>query len=589
MQSAGGRPADARPGARAPFKCCRGRAEEAEVVAFSSKLSCPAPVALGAALALAAAALAAIAAPADAGVRTASTVDGKAERVKTLPISKRPWAEARSIMSVGPEGAGELIAGDRLEAAGDFEISVCLKPNPRHPGNGHPCVGDIYSYNPTIRAKLVLAPSESATASAATEQIGRTQSLTCTQNLPARNHHCVVSVPWSGFKIKDPASLPCRAADCHINMVVSAFHPSAGSGEKVVVGSSDDKKRIQQGLAKLNVVRHRPGKGRPSKVWRGGRATKKVPIVREGGDIKRTVIYSAKVSRLKPGDQLVVDARARVGITHLPYNVFQRTEVVFANTKHSTKASGKVLGTTGRASASNGINCTQGGSAHARICDLRKSGVLSVSKKAKGPFYVNLVVGQQAIGIDSQTAKWRASHRGRVKKTGYVRVERYSGSSVCKTCSTGWTRFSAKDRPSSGKVVTLLNQLAPFGITSGSYNCTGRSDGNYVCKWRSEGRFGKSPKYKCETRATMRKGNKRFNLKVCKDALGAQLWNELFSTPTPVVPSFTGSCNEQKNGDFKCNWFGDAATGPKAGGGCKGHGVYDRGKHRWKIDSCRPM
>jgi hypothetical protein len=77
--------------------------------------------------------------------------------------------------------------------------------------------------------------------------------------------------------------------------------------------------------------------------------------------------------------------------------------------------------------------------------------------------------------------------------------------------------FSSKLSPSSGKVVTLLNQLVPFGITSGSYNCTGHSDG-----------------------------------------------------------------------DFKCKWFGDAATGPKAGRGCKGHGVYDRSKHRWKIDSCRP-
>jgi hypothetical protein len=43
--------------------------------------------------------------------------------------------------------------------------------------------------------------------------------------------------------------------------------------------------------------------------------------------------------------------------------------------------------------------------------------------------------------------------------------------------------FSSKLSPSSGKVVTLLNQLVPFGITSGSYNCTGHSDGDFKCKW----------------------------------------------------------------------------------------------------------
>lgn len=162
-------------------------------------------------------------------MRTAATEHGKAERVKTLPISKQPWQEARSIMSVGPEGVGALIAGDRLEAAGDFEVSVCLKSNPLHPGAGQPCVGDIYSYNPTIRAKLVLASSGGATGPAGTQNISRTQSLTCTQDLPARNHHCVVSVPWSSLKIADPDSLPCRADACPAAAAGAPVSTSAAS------------------------------------------------------------------------------------------------------------------------------------------------------------------------------------------------------------------------------------------------------------------------------------------------------------------------------------------------------------------------
>ena len=140
--------------------------------------------------------------------RTTSTEYGKAERVKTLPITKQPWQQTRSVMSLGPERVGELLAGDRIKAAGDFEVTICLKADPRHPGGGQPCVGDIYSYNPTIRAQLVLAPTATATGSSQTKAISKTKTLTCRQDHPVRNHHCVVSIPWSGMKVGDPSQPP---------------------------------------------------------------------------------------------------------------------------------------------------------------------------------------------------------------------------------------------------------------------------------------------------------------------------------------------------------------------------------------------
>ena len=525
---------------------------------------------------------------ATASVRTTSTEYGKAELVKTMPITKQPWQETRSVMSLGPDRVGELLAGDRLEVAGDFEVTVCLKPDPRHPGNGQPCVGEMYGYNPTIRAQLVLAPTSRSTGPSQTKPISRVRTLSCRQDHPVRNHHCVVSIPWSGLKISDPSKLPCQSGACNVNMLVTAFNPDAGSGEKVVIGSSDDSKRIHQGLAQLSSVRYRPGDSNPSKTWRGGRTRKSMPVVSKNSHIDRKVIYSARVSNLKAGDQLVVSARAQAAINRLPYNVFQRTEVVFAKSKSSTKAFGKVLDTTARVSASNGFNCTQKKSAHSKDCRIDKTGVLSVKERAKGPFFVNLVVGQQAIGFDGQTAKWRPGHSSTVQKGGYVRVERYSGSSACKTCATGWTNFSPNNRPNSGKPAKLISQLAPFGITSGSYNCAGRTDGSYVCKWHSGGRFGNSPKYNCETRATMPKGAKRFNIKACKEALAAQLWNELRNQREPVQPSFTGVCNKQGRGDYRCKWFGDGVEGPIADKGCKGYGVYKLPEHRWVIDPCKP-
>jgi len=535
---------------------------------------------------LAVALLAAIAdaSQATAAVRTAHADYGKAERIETAPIAKRPWGEPRSAMSLPPERVGELTEGDKLEAGGDFEVTVCLKPNPNHPGSGQPCVGDMYGFNPKIKARLVLAPSAGTANPAQTKPISKTVSLTCRQDQPNRNHHCVVSIPWSSLKIKNLSSLPCSNGRCHVNMLVSASHPGAGSNNKVVIGSSDDNKRVHQGLAQLSTVRHRPGKSKPSKRWRGGRGTRKLPVVSENSKIKRKVIYSAKVSKLKAGDQLVVDARARTAIGHLPYNVFQRTEVVFAKTKNSTRAYGKPLGTTGRLSASNGFNCTQGKSAHKNVCEMRKTGILSVRKRAKGPFYINVVAGQHAIG--TKAGKWRKGHRAKIaKRGGYVRIKRYRGSSACKTCATGWTDFSAKNRPKGGKPAKLVKQLAPWGIKHGSYNCAGRNDGGYICKWRSQGRYGSSPKYKCETRAKWKKRKRRFSLKICKDALGAQLWNQVVAMQ--VRPSFAGACKQQRGGDFRCKWFGERASGYNAGKHCKGFGVFKRGKWRWQLDACK--
>lgn len=528
------------------------------------------------------------AASSSAAVRTAATDYGKAEQVETIPISKQAWGDARSAMSLPPERVGELAAGDRIEAAGDFEVTVCLKSNPRHPGSGQPCVGDIYAYNPKIKAKLVLAPTATATGDNQTKAISKTVSLQCSQQQPARNHHCVVSVPWSGIKIDNPSSLPCPADACHINMLVTAYNGGAGGGDKVVLGSSDDKKRIHQGLAQLSSVRYRPGDTKPKTAWRGGRATSKLPIKSEKQGIKRKVIYSAKVSRLKAGDQLVIDAKARTSIGQHPYNVFQRTEMVFAKSKRSTKPYGKISDTTARVSSSNGFNCTQKKSAHSNVCEIRKTGVFAVKKNAKGPFYVNVVAGQNAIDIGA--SKWRSGDKAKVQsKGGYVKVKRYSGSSACSTCSTGWIGWGPGNKPNGGRPAKLISQLEPFGITNGAYNCAGRKGGGYVCKWRSEGRFGSSPKYQCETRADWSKNRNAFNLNVCKDALGASLWNELTKLAVPpLLPSFAGVCEEQKDGDFRCKWFADVAGGPLEGKGCKGFATYKLPEHRWVIDPCRP-
>lgn len=526
-------------------------------------------------------------ADADAAARTAATEHNSGERVKTVPIARSPFAQPRSVLSVGPKQLGELQVGDRVEGFGEVELTICLKPNPLHPGSGQPCVGKMYGYNPDLKAKLVLAPSAGAAGSGETMAISKTVGITCRQDHPVRNHHCVISIPWTGKKIDDLSKLPCAPGGCYMNMVVSASHPDAGSGELVVVGSSDDKKRIQQGNGKLSAVRYRPGETKAKTRWRSTRpVTKSVPVVAKNSKIKKTVAYSVKIGKLKEGDQLVVDARARSMIKHLPYNVFERTEVVLAKSPRSIKQYGKVLASTARVSASNGFNCTRGPSAHPNGCEIRKGGVMSVKKNAKGPFYVNLVIGQHAIGTAPQYSKWRSGDRSKLpRRGGFVEVRRYDGSGGCPTCSTGWTDFSPTKKPS-GKPAKLVSQLGNFGITSGSYDCKMRRDPTtYVCQWKAVGRFGNSPQYQCSSKAWMPKSARSFRINVCKEALAAQLWNELLSGQI-AQPTFTGACKSAAGNAYRCKWYGEGIVGRVEGMYCKGYGTYDTGTHRWRIDAC---
>lgn len=525
-----------------------------------------------------------LSADAGASVRTSATPHANPELLKTIPIAKRPFDSPRSVLSIPPNKLGALADGDTISGMGEAEITICLKADPSVPGDGQPCVGNIYDYNPVLKARLVLAGGKRDGNPAGTLPISRTKTLTCHQNHPVRNHHCVIAVPWSSWKV-DTSKLPCRPAACHMNMVVSAHHPASRSGELVVVGSSDDNRRIHQGLGKLSAVRHR-GSSR-AKRWRGGRVTKKAPVVSRRASIDKRVIYSARVSNLRAGDQLVVDAQARIGIGHLPYNVFQRSEVVLAKSKHSIKQFGKIADSTARISASNGLNCTQGRSGHSDTCTIRKGGILSVKKRARGPLYVNFVVGQHAIGVGYQ--KWRSGDSSKIgKRGGFVRVSRYHGQGSCQTCPTGWVSFSADRQPSSARPAKLVKQITAFGITEGRYNCKGRRGGpsSYICNWEASGRVGSSPRYECTIKAWWRAKHKRFDMPGCKDFIGAKLWDRLGRLPIPVAPTFAGACKPLASGNYRCRWYGHGAVGALLGKYCKGEATYFVRTHAWSIDRC---
>jgi hypothetical protein len=553
------------------------------------------------ALALAALCLGALLAPGSAAaqsVHTTATEHRKAERIKTLPISRSAWGEARSIVSLSPNAVGRIADGDRVEGYADVEFTICQKSTGGH--RGMPCIGRMYGFNPNIKMRIVLAPSKGAASPGNTATISPIRSLTCVQKQPNRNRHCTAQIPWSAINVPQAAKLPCQPGSCHMNIVATAFHRKAKPNQKVVLGSSDDKKRISQGRAKLSSVVLRPAGQRPQRVERIGRKARgKIPVARKGGNRNKVVAVSVPVHDLRAGDQLVVDARAMARIGHLPYNVFTRSTLMLADSRWATEPrkagrAGKVADSTVRIGADNGFNCTQGNSAHRDPCEIRKGGILGVREGSAKPLYINLIVGMSAQGTRPQYSRWRKGHAAKLLSSGnFIEVRRYRGTSSCADCHvSGPTggRFGP-DKQAKGKPRKLVAQLKRFGITQGTLACKRRRGRPLQCRWSSQGRIGNSRLYSCSNvKAVWKAKKKRWNTKICKDALGAELWGLLRQRgviPLTMAPTFTGACDEKHEPRrFICKWFAEGrADGMKLF--CKGLGHYDFGRDRWAISGCK--
>ncbi|HET6831509.1 MAG TPA: hypothetical protein VFH44_09200 [Solirubrobacterales bacterium] len=527
--------------------------------------------------------------PARAGadqVRTASNEFRKGDRVKTVPIGRNAWQEARSIMSLSPREVGALEPGRRLAVSGDAEVTVCTKASGGH--GGTPCVGRTYDYDPFLKMKIVAGPSPGSTGGSNTVDLTATKSLTCSQHQPNRNRHCVLGIPWKGINIPAADRLPCAPSNCYVNMVLSADRSNAQDGDVVVVGSSDDKKRIHQGRSQLSSILF-TGSDRPVRTYRRGKPYKrKLQVGPDDSAGNPQVAYSLPLGGLRAGDQLVVEGRAVTGIGSLPYNITQRTSLIFTNKPGSVKPNGKIIETNPRLSADNGYGCTHGSSGHRNPCTIGKYGVISVKKSSRKPWFVNFVVSQEASDVSPKANRWRSSDRVSISGAGFLEARKYRGTSSCADCAVGGVgtfSFSPDRKPGSKLFKRLVSGLSRFGITQGRYSCEGRSKGpdKLICKWHSEGTFGQSRKYVCDSKAYLSRKN-NWTIKVCKDALGAQLWHLL--QQRGIDPTYAGACKQKRRHKFVCKWFakGERASGPYF---CRGYGRYSSKTHHWDIDACR--
>jgi hypothetical protein len=362
------------------------------------------------------------------GTVRVSATGARAELLKTIPIARHADEEPRVVMSLGPDKVGELEDGDRLEGTAEVEVSVCLKPNPRHPGASNKCVGKTYGYNPTVRAWLVLGPSASASGDGSTVRVSGTRKLRCTQRLPNRNHHCVLVIDDGRLKIDDARSLPCDPNDCHLNLVLSAHNRGARPGHKLVVGAdAAGAGRVVGDKGIVNVARFRPGSLKKEDPVEGNRSRSRLPISGSiGGHDKKKVLYTARIRNPRAGEQMIVDGAVFARISHLNYNAFLTTTVVLGENASSTRNSAPVNATRskGRITRGNGFNCTQGRSGHRSPCVAKKVGVIEFLENVNRTVYVN-VIGSSAAQFPEE--RHRSGDKAKILDKGYLRVYRFGG------------------------------------------------------------------------------------------------------------------------------------------------------------------
>lgn len=528
--------------------------------------------------------LTAVAGPAAAaGVRTAVNPSRSGELVKTVPISKRPWQQTRSVMSLGPDQLGRLNPGEAIEAASDVETTICIRPNPRHPGKGQPCVGRYYDFNPKIKTKLVLASSSKETSPKRTLSVSRTFNYTCTERPRHRTRHCVQTIPWSKRSLDQPIETRC-GDDCHLNLLVSAFSPRAGRDQKVVVGSSDDDKRIMQGRSQLSAIVYdseaaggSPQQTRVTKAL----ATKRPPVAAKGKSLKERVIYSQKITGAQAGDQYVVDAHPWVKNTDLPYPTRAQYWIVASDSPTGTKQNNRLTQRLGPVSVSNGFTCTHNASGHRSPCGTVKTGIISADNPQT--FYVNLVLGQEARGVAPQYRRWRPSDRTKMLSRGFMRVREYQGVMSCKSCSDshGFTYFTPDRPPVDPRIAKLVDELAGFDLTVGLYECfSNRGAAGFVCSWRATGSFLGGGDYECRERAFYVNGDWR--IKPCLEVVTAKLREIITSRGDRA--DFVGECGEiDANTGVSCRWLArDGATGEP----CGGQATFSLDDDLWRIEPC---
>jgi hypothetical protein len=247
----------------------------------------------------------------------------------------------------------------------------------KNPGS----MGTPYTYAPRIQAVLLLAADLDATA----HQEGRAHSIKKTDVLECthEHHHEVITikgeyrVPETGVPWQGPR---------HINVALSAAHPSAARGNVLLIGENEPTPTVDQDTGGIRVLRLRPGdQPEVAAVHETRLRAVGVPVAK-----RSTVILSRKFEGLVRGEQLFVHGRLITDARHTGYPTRVSTELVLADQRKDTdpdEEAKRVATWNGHISKPNGFNCLP----DEGLRRSAKFGMLEVQHDATKDLYVNLV------------------------------------------------------------------------------------------------------------------------------------------------------------------------------------------------------
>jgi hypothetical protein len=350
----------------------------------------------------------------------AATTTGKAERVDTIPIARHAGAEPRVAISLGPRRMPTLRKDDGLRALGEVQVTnTCVLSEPR-------CIGRPYSFDPRVRAWLVVGRSSTAIGGRSARRISEREFVECGQRRPNRNHHCVLVISRAEMTVRAPRRLPCRPDRCHLNLVVSAHHPNAVDGNRLVIGADTPGGAIKQGKGRVSALLIPAGSDTVTrKAVSKRRVHRTIPMDRSGSGW--TSVYSVKLPNLRAGDVITARARQILDIAHLGNAVFDSSKIVLTQGRRKVRSGpiAKRSGAPTHFTEANGFNCTQGHSAYRTPCLSRKAGQIRIVREPVGrrgrpvPLFVNLI--SRGFLKTAQPKRRTSAH---VLRGGSLRVER---------------------------------------------------------------------------------------------------------------------------------------------------------------------
>jgi len=342
------------------------------------------------------------------------TTGNNSELRKSIRINRHAGGR-HVIMSMSPRELPKMEAGDRLVATGELQVTGdCLYRSPR-------CAGTPYHFDPIVNSRIMLARGRHVTHGPGTKTIARKR-ITCTQDNPEREHHCVIVFQHAPMRVRSKRSLPCRPEDCVLNFVISAHNHRARRGDRLVIGGNQPDGTIRQDKGRLNAIRFHPGSQRrvPPHVSHA-RVHRHVPLTEHS-----VVIFSQRLKHLEPNDQLAVNARWATSVRRLPYIVRLTSQLVLTRGRYSTVPNRFVRHLSrfrGEVSEANGSNCI-----HRPRCVRLKTGVMPIRgsnlrRHHRVPLYVNLIAKSNPKGVSR-----RPGDRLPVLRTGGIKVTRYPAS-----------------------------------------------------------------------------------------------------------------------------------------------------------------